>query len=201
MADNAAAPRRSQRDRKQVKPFPSSQQSPSKRKRPNNDNDGAGGDSSLTELSDRDTDDRDDEHDFTPAKSKKRAVQPRKPKPPPPAKKSRTTTTAASKPKPRRTKPKPANGLFDATKVATDTKIAADNPLFSTSSPSHPSPSHLNLLHRHPTKPFRRSSIHRRGLSPFSLPKCRTSSGRTHQLYLACMWMQRLYRCRPSHRL
>ena len=99
-----------------------------KRKRPAPDDD------DLTDLSDTD---RDDEPEFAPAKPKKRAAQPRKPKPTQPAKKPRTTT-APAKPKPRRTKPKQLNGAFDATKLAADTKIAADNPLFSASPPLRP---------------------------------------------------------------
>ncbi|KAF8558607.1 hypothetical protein OG21DRAFT_1504012 [Imleria badia] len=129
----AAAPRRSQRDRKQVKPFASSSQSPTKRKTD---------DDSLTELSDADDDhiddnddadgDRqDDEQDFAASKSKKRAAPQRKPKAPP-AKKQRTAPPKPPKPKPRRTKLKPANGHFDPTKLASDTKINADNALFNT---------------------------------------------------------------------
>ena len=164
MADSAAAPRRSHRDRKQVKPFASTPQSKTARKR--NDDD------SLTELSDSDdtSDDHDagpeHEQDFTASKSKKRAAPHRKQKGPPPAKKPRTAKSTAAlskppKPKPRRTKPKPANGHFDPTKLASDTKIAADNALFSTFRPHPPAPCHSNLHHRHLAQPFCRSSIHR----------------------------------------
>lgn len=137
----ASAPRRSQRDRKQVHPsahlplpvsHSAASQSPNKRKRAPQPVE----DDPPSELSDRD-DPTDDEQDFT-SKPKKRTAPPRKPKGPPPAKKPRTTRPTV--PKPRRAKAKPANGHFDATKVATDTKINADNPLFSTCVPRQPPP-------------------------------------------------------------
>ena len=95
MADSDAAPRRSHRDRKQVKPFASTPQS-----KPANQ---PGDDDSLTELSDTDDtgDDHDavaehphDEQDFTASKSKKRAAPPRKSKGP--AKKPRTAKSTAA---------------------------------------------------------------------------------------------------------
>ncbi|KAF9224974.1 hypothetical protein BS17DRAFT_779369 [Gyrodon lividus] len=143
-------PRRSQRDRKQVKPFASGSQSPTKRKKGPQAND----DNELSELSepedagqelneedgDADEEDEDEEQEFNATKSKKPAASSRKRKAKtngsPPAKKPRTTKSTAPKapkqPKPRSRKAKPtnANGDFDATKVATDTKIAADNSLF-----------------------------------------------------------------------
>ena len=198
MADSVAAPRRSQRDRKQVKPFASctcspwllssspqpktASQSPNKRKIVHEDD-------SLTELSDvddnvddhadADAEQEEDEEDFSAAKPKKRAAPPRKPKGPPPAKKQRTTksTTAPPKPKQRRTKAKAVNGHFDPTKLAADTKIAADNALFSTSSPVRSTASPVNLHRRHLAESFRRSSIHRGRLPPLTLTKCRTSTG------------------------
>ncbi|KAG6380328.1 hypothetical protein JVT61DRAFT_8438 [Boletus reticuloceps] len=135
MADSAATPRRSQRDRKQVKPFASSSQSPSKPRTTNEDD--------LTDLDDADdhhdadAEPEDDHQDFPTPKSKKRAAPHRKSKGPPPAKKPRTakSTTAPSKPskpKQRRTKAKAANGHFDPTQLASDTKIAPDNAIFNT---------------------------------------------------------------------
>lgn len=53
-----------------------------------------------------------------------------------------------------------------------------------------PGPYHLNLHHRHHTKPLGRASINRGGLSSLALPKCRSSTGRIDQLHLACMWLQ-----------
>ncbi|KIJ64745.1 hypothetical protein HYDPIDRAFT_28110 [Hydnomerulius pinastri MD-312] len=144
-------PRRSQRDRKQVKPFASGSQSPNKRKRGSQQD----ADNELTELSERedvepevndededaDEENEDEEQDFSAPKPKKAAAASRKGKAkgkgPPPAKKPRTTKPAASKApkppkptKPRARKAKAANGDFDATKMASDTKIAADNPIF-----------------------------------------------------------------------
>ncbi|KAF9232626.1 hypothetical protein BU15DRAFT_90603 [Melanogaster broomeanus] len=150
---HSPAPRRSQRDRKQVKPFASSSQSPNKRKR------GSQGDddnelSDLTELEGpeqeaneedehADEEDSQDEHEFSEPKPKKSAAASRKrtakANGPPAAKRPRTTKSALPKapkvpklPKPRARKAKATNGDFDATKVAADTKIAADNPLFNT---------------------------------------------------------------------
>ena len=124
-------------------------QSPTKRK---------AGDDSLTELSDADDDHIDDDgdddadgdqqvdaQDFAASKSKKRAAPQRKSKAPP-AKKQRTTAPLKPpKPKPRRTKLKPANGHFDPTKLASDTKIAADNALFSTSPRHWPAPCYIAI--------------------------------------------------------
>ncbi|KIK96764.1 hypothetical protein PAXRUDRAFT_825621 [Paxillus rubicundulus Ve08.2h10] len=147
--ERSPAPRRSQRDRKQVKPFASGSQSPNKRKRSSQADD----DNELTELSelqdaqqevnqedgDADEEGDQDDQDFNTPKPKKSAPSRRKGKSsgPPPAKKPRTTKSAAPKPpklprqpKPRARKLKAADGDFDATKVATDTKIATDNTLF-----------------------------------------------------------------------
>ncbi|KAF8452670.1 hypothetical protein L210DRAFT_3639153 [Boletus edulis BED1] len=131
MADSAATPRRSQRDRKQVKPFASSSQSPSKPRATNED------DLTPDDHDDADAEPEDDHQDFSTPKSKKRAAPQRKPKGPPPAKKPRTakSTTAPSKPpkpKQRRTKAKAANGHFDPTQLASDTKITPDNAIFNT---------------------------------------------------------------------
>ncbi|KAH7883079.1 hypothetical protein F5I97DRAFT_1979019 [Phlebopus sp. FC_14] len=141
------ATRRSQRDRKQVKPFISGSQSPNKRKRSQRDDD----DDELKELSepedveleatsDEDTDEAHEEREFTaPKPRRKPTTASRKTKVGgvPPAKKTRTTkiapkaTKAPKQAKPRAPKARVTNGEFDATKVASDAKIAADNALFS----------------------------------------------------------------------
>ena len=170
MADlqDAAAPRRSQRDRKQAKQFVSSayvshfsalrftaqlagSQSPNKRKRTNNDDE-------LTDLSELDDfeqdkneddvdgdveDDSDGEPDIGAPKHKQKAAATTrkgkvKTKGPPPPKKLRTAkpagikatrATKESRSKPH--KPKAVNGEFNITKLTSEVKISADNPLFS----------------------------------------------------------------------
>jgi len=167
MADSqdAAAPRRSQRDRKQAKPFVSSayesllsalrftaqlagSQSPNKRKRTNNDDE-------LTDLSELDDferdkneddadvdveDDSDGEPDVGALKHKQKAAATTrkgkaKAKGPPPPKKPRTarikTTRATKESRPKLHKPRAVNGEFNITKLASEVKISADNPLFS----------------------------------------------------------------------
>ncbi|KAG1740516.1 uncharacterized protein EDB91DRAFT_353827 [Suillus paluster] len=137
--------RRSQRERKQVKPFASGSQSPNKRKRDAEEDEEV--DAQAMEDAEVEADDEedaegvddadDDEPDTRPAKRKGKATAPRKAKVkakgPPPPKKPRTTKNAAPKPqkapKPAKRKAK-ANGDFDADKLATDTKISSDNPLF-----------------------------------------------------------------------
>jgi len=80
----------------------------------------------------------DDEPETRPAKRKGKAAPLRKAKMKakgvPPPKKPRTTKNAAPKPSkaPKLTKRKGrANGDFDADKLASETKISSDNPLFS----------------------------------------------------------------------
>ncbi|KAG1847841.1 hypothetical protein DFJ58DRAFT_797077 [Suillus subalutaceus] len=114
--EGSPAPRRSQRDKKQVKPYASGSQSPNKRKRNAEEDDQVDaqemGDTEV-EADDEDDadgvdDDGDDEPDTRPAKRKGKATK---------------------TPKPTKRKAK-ANGDFDADKLATETKISADNPLF-----------------------------------------------------------------------
>ncbi|KAL4076765.1 hypothetical protein V8B97DRAFT_2084279 [Scleroderma yunnanense] len=145
----SAEPRRSQRDRKQVKHFVSSSQSPNKRKRADHSDE-------LTDLSELEDvqqdrtedevdadveDDSDGEQDFgarkhtskvtaTIRKGKTKAKGP-PPKKPRTAKSTGTKTTRATRelrPKPH--KPKAMNGDFDITKLSSEAKISADNPLF-----------------------------------------------------------------------
>ncbi|KAI6041487.1 hypothetical protein EDC04DRAFT_2565548 [Pisolithus marmoratus] len=152
MADSqdSIAPRRSQRDRKQVKPFASSSQSPSKRKRADIENE-------LTDLSEldepeqvqgEDEDDAvaggesDDEPEFSvPATKQKPPTATRrgkvKAKGPPPPKKPRTTKSAGTRVtkaqkglRPKAHKPKAVNGDFDIAKLTTEVNISTDNPLF-----------------------------------------------------------------------
>ncbi|KAG0699163.1 hypothetical protein DFH29DRAFT_1070800 [Suillus ampliporus] len=147
MTDVEGSPvqRRSQRERKQVKPFASGSQSPNKRKRHAEEDeevDAQGMEDADIEADDEEDaegvdDDADDEPDTRPAKRKGKTTAPRKAKVktkgPPPPKKPRTTKNAAPKPqkapKPTKRKAK-ANGNFDADKLATETKISSDNPLF-----------------------------------------------------------------------
>ena len=71
-----------------------------------------------------------------PRRAKSKATA--KTKGPPPAKKPRVAKATGSKPKTatrRGRKPKEGENAYDAAQVAKDTKITADNPLFSTSSP------------------------------------------------------------------
>ncbi|KAH7915934.1 hypothetical protein BJ138DRAFT_1076400 [Hygrophoropsis aurantiaca] len=142
------APRRSQRNRKTVKPFASGSTSPNKRKRTVEDDDNldenevsdpAEHESGADEPDATDEEVEADAEEFRAPKSKpKTQAATRKGKgkasAPPPPKKARTTKANAPKlPKPtkqRGRKTKPANGEFDATKLTTDTKIEADNPLF-----------------------------------------------------------------------
>lgn len=142
--EGSPAPRRSQRDKKQVKPYASGSQSPNKRKRNTEEDDQIDpqdiGDAEV-EADDEDdadgVDDGDDEPDTRPTKRKGKATEPRKAKAkakgPPPPKKPRMAKNALLKPQktPKPTKRKArANGDFDADKLATETKISADNPLF-----------------------------------------------------------------------
>ncbi|KAI0752734.1 hypothetical protein C8Q80DRAFT_1248983 [Daedaleopsis nitida] len=147
MAD-AAEPRRSQRDRKQAHQFLSVNSSLLKRKRSDaTDDEGNDADDARSEGSDHEpvVDEADaEEGDYrapkpsakSPAKRKtKVAAAPKKPRAP----KGTASKRAHAKPtgplKPRKTaarkgKQAAGEGEFDAEKVAKDTKIAGDNPLF-----------------------------------------------------------------------
>ncbi|KAI6128214.1 hypothetical protein EDD16DRAFT_1550109 [Pisolithus croceorrhizus] len=151
-SQDSAAPRRSQRDRKQVKHFVSTSQSPSKRKRADI------GDelTDLSELDDaeqvRDEDEEDadaeDESDHgpdfnAPVTKQKPPTTTRKGKVkargPPPPKKPRTTKSTGARaaktqrgPRPKAHKPKAANGDFDIAKLTTEVNISTDNHLFNT---------------------------------------------------------------------
>ncbi|KAG6336650.1 hypothetical protein ID866_2431 [Astraeus odoratus] len=147
MADSqgSPAPRRSQRDRKQVKPFVSTSQSPNKRKRTDSDDELM----DLSELESIEQAQKDDEVDAdveddseqefsgpkpktTPATRKGKA----KAKGAPPPKKPRTTKSTGAKAarqkevRPRTHKPKAPVDDFDITKLTTEVKISADNSLF-----------------------------------------------------------------------
>ncbi|KAI6145125.1 hypothetical protein BKA82DRAFT_4170216 [Pisolithus tinctorius] len=152
MADlqDSTAPRRSQRDRKQVKHFVSTSQSPSKRKRADIENE-------LTDLSELDDaeqiqdedegdsvagDESDDEPEFSapvtkqklPAATRKGNVKARGPPPPKKPKTTKSVGTRATKvkkgPRLKAHKPKAANGDFDIAKLTTEANISTDNPLF-----------------------------------------------------------------------
>ncbi|OAX37862.1 hypothetical protein K503DRAFT_742134 [Rhizopogon vinicolor AM-OR11-026] len=143
--EGSPAKRRSQRERKQVKPFLTGSQSPNKRKRIEEQEDHVDaqdmGDAEVEADVEEDAgeveDADDDEPETRPAKRKGKAAAPRKQKVkakgPPPPKKLRTTKNAAPKPQkaPKVTKRKvKANGDFDADKLVSETKISSDNPLF-----------------------------------------------------------------------
>ncbi|KAI6015155.1 hypothetical protein F5J12DRAFT_519559 [Pisolithus orientalis] len=152
MADlqDSTAPRRSQRDRKQVKHFVSTSQSPSKRKRADIENELM----DLSELDDADKvqdedeedsvagDESDDEPEFSapvtkqklPAATRKGNVKARGPPPPKKPKTIKSVGTRATKvkkgPRLKAHKPKAANGDFDIAKLTTEANISTDNPLF-----------------------------------------------------------------------
>ncbi|KAH7929010.1 hypothetical protein BV22DRAFT_1003690 [Leucogyrophana mollusca] len=147
-SEASPAPRRSQRERKVVKPFASGSTSPNKRKRATQDHDGEEL-SELSELDDHEPDAEDEgnaDEEEEPDAEEFRAPKPKaksqatmrkgkaKANAPPPAKKPRTTKASAPKApkatKQRGRKTKAANGEFDAAKLTSDTKIEADNPLF-----------------------------------------------------------------------
>ncbi|KAI0342546.1 hypothetical protein BDW22DRAFT_1357931 [Trametopsis cervina] len=138
-AEDSAAPRRSQREKKKASHFVSIDSQLSKRKR--SDDEGS------SELSDIDSPDADDEEggaeeDFSAPKAKAKgkpsqakaassANVPPKRRGRPPGKKPRTapfiTNTAT---KPRKTRARRGGKTFDAAQVAQETKITNDNPLF-----------------------------------------------------------------------
>ncbi|KAI6126831.1 hypothetical protein F5141DRAFT_1083660 [Pisolithus sp. B1] len=151
-SQDSAAPRRSQRDRKQVKHFVSTSQSPSKRKRADIDDE-------LTDLSElddaeqvRDEDEEDadaeDESDHgpdfsapvtkqkPPTTTRKGKVKARGPPPPKKPRTTKSTGVRAAKtqkgPRPKAHKPKAANGDFDIAKLTTEVNISTDNHLFNT---------------------------------------------------------------------
>jgi hypothetical protein len=142
-------------------------------------------------------DDGDDEPDTRPAKRKGKATAPRKAKAkakgPPPPKKPRTAKNTAPKPqktpKPTKRKAK-ANGDFDADKLATETKISADNPLFSAYEPIASLLPYSCLFCRRYHEPVRGAAIHRRGLFGLVNPESGCCSGRAYQLYFTRMWVQ-----------
>ncbi|KAF7978768.1 hypothetical protein HWV62_44804 [Athelia sp. TMB] len=131
------APRRSQREKKTLKPF-TSLDSNNKRKRATTDDE-----ADLSDVEDRESDhehdgdeDMDDEEDFEAPKPKPKAARKSKvPSTGPSAvKKPRTTKNTAPKP-PKTAGRKPKKGktgddAFDASKITKETKITADNPLF-----------------------------------------------------------------------
>ncbi|CCM03065.1 uncharacterized protein FIBRA_05185 [Fibroporia radiculosa] len=150
--DSSQEPRRSQREKKQRSHFVSVDSTLLKRKRSDETTDASDneeGDSPDT-GSDHDAADVEDEFDAPKPKQKSPSKPGRKPKGPPPAKKPRVAKKSVaikapakvSAPKPKKTTTKPttttrrarqnpaAAAGFDAEKVAQDTKISGDNPLF-----------------------------------------------------------------------
>ncbi|KAF8892974.1 hypothetical protein BD779DRAFT_1609978 [Infundibulicybe gibba] len=135
---DSPAPRRSQREKKTTKPFVSTS-APSKRKRKRSDSGSEDDAPDVSEPedppvpSDDSSDEGDDEEENqkTP-KARKPRAKTAKAKGPPVAKKPRIVKApAASKPTAKRgRKVKEGDDAFDATRVAKDTKISADNPLF-----------------------------------------------------------------------
>jgi hypothetical protein len=142
-------------------------------------------------------DDGDDEPDTRPAKRKGKATEPRKAKmkakgPPPPKKPRMAKNTV---PKPQKT-PKPtkrkarANGDFDADKLATETKISADNPLFSAYEPISLYLPCSCLFRRRYHEPVCSAAVHCRGFFGLISPEPRCCSGRIYQLYSTGMRVQ-----------
>ncbi|RXW15379.1 hypothetical protein EST38_g10469 [Candolleomyces aberdarensis] len=143
--ENTPGTRRSQRERKTVKPFVSAP-STSARKRKRPDTDVEDEDTTVPnaqadderEDADADAEDEEEEEGYESAKPKTvRKAKPKAPgkdKPTPAPKKPRepkTTTRKAGKAPTRRgRKVKDGEDTYDAEQVARDTKIAADNPLF-----------------------------------------------------------------------
>jgi hypothetical protein len=179
-------------------------QSPNKRKRNTEEDDQIDpqdiGDAEV-EADDEDdadgVDDGDDEPDTRPTKRKGKATEPRKAKAkakgPPPPKKPRMAKNALPKPQktPKPTKRKArANGDFDADKLATETKISADNPLFSAYELITLYLPYPCLFCRCYHEPVRSAAIHCRGLSGFIGPESWCCSGRTYQLYSTGMRVQ-----------
>lgn len=209
MPQSTAPPRRSQRDRKQVKQFASSTSTPlpfyshphpeqrasprTSAREPRNLT------RSRSPISTTET---------TPRTTTTTRTQ------------STTTTSMTSPhPNPRNALPRPANQRGplpqrnrappslpsqsrDAPKQSLQTAISIQQRLLQTQRSTqithssvrplhtHPAPCHLILLHRHPTQPLRRAPINRRGLPSHSLTNSRSSTSRTDQLHLACMWLQ-----------
>ncbi|TFK75680.1 hypothetical protein BDN72DRAFT_450080 [Pluteus cervinus] len=143
------APRRSQREKKIVKPFVSAGPSTSQRKRKRTERDSSDDEPEVSEpeeapspVEDNDNDQDEEVEDYRSPKPKTTSATGRKgkskaapkPKGQPPVKKPRTTKATAPKaPKPaarRGRKPKEGEDAYDAAQVTRDTKIASDNPLF-----------------------------------------------------------------------